>query len=125
MIFLLQRDGNSISVNTVSFILELVILHPRTEAEEYKTTNQKFQSHVPSSGISFQDVHVSPLTGFHSMSEDKKKEIQGPKFDTKTMRRTITAINGKSVELSCSVIDLGNKTVRTQVLNFLFLSNSF
>ena len=98
-----------------------MILHPRTGAEEHKSSNKKFQS----SGISFQDVHVSPLTGFHSMSEDKKKEIQGPKFDTKTMRRTITAINGKSVELSCSVIDLGNKTVRNQVLKLLFQTNSF
>jgi hypothetical protein len=55
---------------------------------------------------------MSPLTGFHSMSEkDKEKKVQGPTFDTTAMRRTITAINGKSIELSCNVLDLGNKTV--------------
>ena len=44
--------------------------------------------------------------------EKKKEGNDSPSFDIKTMQRTITAINGKSVELSCSVIDLGNKTVR-------------
>ena len=64
---------------------------------------------------------MSSMMGFHSMSEaHEKKENDGPRFDIKTMQRTITAINGKSVELSCSVIDLGNKTVRQDILTGMF-----
>ena len=95
----------------MSYVVGIVITDPRTEAEVYQFSNKKFKSDVASSGISLQDVQMSSMMGFHSMSEDPKKENNGPRFDIKTMRRTITAINGKSIELSCSVIDLGNKTV--------------
>ena len=93
-----------------------MIPYPRIDAEGgHEFSSVKFQSDV-SSGISFQDVRMSPLTGFHSMSEkDKEKKVQGPTFDTTAMRRTITAINGKSIELSCNVLDLGNKTVRISI----------
>ena len=94
-----------------SYVVGIVITDPRTEAEVYQFSNKKFKSDVASSGISLQDVQMSSMMGFHSTSEDPKKENNGPRFDIKTMRRTITAINGKSIELSCSVIDLGNKTV--------------
>ena len=96
----------------ISFTTGIVLTDPRTEAEEYQFSNKKFESDVASSGISHQDLQMSPVIGFHSMSKDEKQEKSGPRFDIKTMRRTMTAINGKSVELSCSVIDLGNKTVR-------------
>ena len=99
-----------------SYFAGIVLTDPRTEAEEYQFSNKKFKSDVASSGVSLQDIQLSPVMGFHSMSEaahEKKKEKNdSPSFDIKTMQRTITAINGKSVELSCSVIDLGNKTVR-------------
>ena len=106
------------SLNSLTFIwfIGLVIPYPRIDAEGgHEFSSVKFQSDV-SSGISFQDVRMSPLTGFHSMSEkDKEKKVQGPTFDTTAMRRTITAINGKSIELSCNVLDLGNKTVRISI----------
>ena len=96
----------------MSYVVGIVITDPRTEAEVYQFSNKKFKSDVASSGISLQDIQLSPVMGFHSMSEaHEKKENDGPRFDIKTMRRTVTAINGKSIELSCSVIDLGNKTV--------------
>ena len=91
----------------------IVITHPRTDAEEYQFSNKNFKTEV-SCGVSFQDVQLSPSTGFHSILQDQQK-VKDPTFDTKTMQRSITAINGKSVELSCNVIDLGNKTVRIEI----------
>ena len=35
----------------------------------------------------------------------------GARFNVTGMQHNVTAINGKDVELLCSVIDLGNKTV--------------
>ena len=99
--------------NPLFYYTGIVITHPSIEAEEYQFSNKKFKTEL-SSGISIQDVQLSPLTGFHSMPEERQTE-KDPTFDTKTMQRSITAINGKSTELSCNVIDLGNKTVRIQI----------
>ena len=100
--------------NPLFYYTGIVITHPRIEAEEYQLSNKKFKTEL-SSGISIQDVQLSPLTGFHSMPQEQQTE-KDPTFDTKTMQRSITAINGKSTELSCNVIDLGNKTVRIQII---------
>jgi hypothetical protein len=41
----------------------------------------------------------------------------GPNFDTK-LPQNVTAINGKTAQLICRVLELGNKTVRTQYFSF-------
>lgn len=50
------------------------------------------------------------------MANNFKTWQDGPNFDSK-LPQNVTAIHGKSTQLVCRVIDLGNKTVRNTTDN--------
>ena len=50
------------------------------------------------------------------MANNFKTWHDGPNFDSK-LPQNVTAIHGKSTQLVCRVIDLGNKTVRI-IINY-------
>ena len=87
----------------------LAISHPKNEEDSFGFGDPS--SNAAPYAVPFKSVRASPFIGFTPTSNNEQ-EMTGPTFNITTMKQRITAIKGKPVELSCNVIDLGNKTVR-------------
>ncbi len=54
------------------------------------------------------------------MANNFKTYEEGPRFDTK-LQQNLTAIHGKTAQLMCRVIDLGNRTVSSKSFDIIIL----
>ena len=95
----------------ILYFLGLVISHPRSGRDDALQLNDEPTNHDLSPTTSGSKFQILPLKVLDRASNIQQPKDGPPNFNTKNMKRTVTAIKGKTIELSCNVDNLGNRTV--------------